>query len=175
MQIERIAEWHLAASDDARIATLLARCFATDFGGRSYFIQHHHLRLVVRDDSQIIGHMALGLRAVDLGARRVTIAGLAEVATDPAHRGKGIAAALLQSAIAEAKASPASFLLLFGVARVYAAAGFQGVSNHVAHIVTNGTRAGRVVSQGDDHLMALPLRDEAWPAGDLVDLRGPVF
>ena len=175
MQIERIHEWHLSAQDEALIADLLARSFSTDFGGRSFFSQHHHLRLVVRGDGQIIGHMALVLRSVQLGARRVTIAGLAEVATDPAQRGKGIAAALLQAAIGEARASPAGFLLLFGVAKVYAAAGFQPVTNRMAHIVLNGTRAGRVVSDGDDSLMVLPLRAEPWPEADQLDLRGQVF
>jgi len=100
MLIEKIPEWDLSSQDDAEIAALLARCFPTDFGGRSYFIQHHHLRLVVRQP-QIIGHMALVLRSVQLGDRLVSIAGLAEVATDPAHRGQGIAAQLLQAAIAE--------------------------------------------------------------------------
>ena len=170
-----IPEWHLSAQDDALIADLLARSFPTDFGGRSFFSQHHHLRLVVRDMGGIIGHMALVLRSVDLGARRVTIAGLAEVATDPAHRGKGIAAALLQAAIAEASASPAVFLLLFGEAKVYAAAGFRTVSNRMAQIVLKGTRAGRVLSDGDDNLMVLPLRSEPWPDEAQLDLRGQVF
>lgn len=160
----------MSARDEAAISALLARCFTTDFGGRSFFTHHHHLRLIVRG-SGIIGHMALMLRSVLLGGRQVTVAGLAEVATDPANRGQGIAAALLQAAIAEAKASPAEHLLLFGVARVYAAAGFRPVSNPLTHVEMDGTR---VVTAGDDDLMVLPLRDAPWPEGP-VDLRGPVF
>ena len=168
--IERLAEWDISALDETAIAALLARCFATDFGGRSFFAQHHHLRLIIRGDG-IIGHMALVLRSVQLGASRVTIAGLAEVATDPAHRGQGIAAGLLQAAIEAAKASPAEYLLLFGVAKVYSAAGFRTASNPLTHIEVDGTR---VVTGGDDDLMVLPLRGTPWPEG-LVDLRGPVF
>jgi predicted N-acetyltransferase YhbS len=168
--IERIAEWDLSAKDEAAIAALLARCFTTDFGGRSFFTHHHHLRLVMRGNG-IIGHMALVLRSVLLDGRQVTIAGLAEVATNPAHRGQGIAAALLQAAIDEAKASPAQYLLLFGVALLYAAQGFRKVSNPMAHVDVDGTR---VMTTGDDDLMVLPLRDAPWPTG-LVDLRGPVF
>ena len=174
MLIERIPEWHLSAPDEAGIADLLAQSFPTDFGGRSFFTHHHHLRLVFRNGGRIVGHMALVLRSVDLGARRVTIAGLAEVATDPGHRGKGIAAALLQAAIDEAKISPAEFLLSFGVAAVYAAAGFRTVTNDMAQIVMTGTRAGRAVGKSQ-HLMVLPLRGTPWPEGDLLDLRGPVF
>lgn len=174
-QVERIPEMQLSARDDAAIADLLARSFPTDFGGRSFFTQHHHLRLVIRQDGAIAGHMALVLRSVQLGDRRVTVAGLAEVATDPAHRGKGIAAALLQAAIAEAKAGPAAFLLLFGVARLYAAAGFKTVSNPMAQVILHGPQVERLVSTGDNSLMVLPLRDQPWPDTALLDLRGPVF
>lgn len=172
--VELIPEMGLSAADEAAIADLLARCFTTDFGGRSFFSQHHHLRLVIRDGGAIISHMALVLRSVDLNGQRVTVAGLAEVATDPAHRGKGHAATLLRSAMDAAAASPAVYLLLFGTARLYAAAGFRTVCNPMAQVVTKGTRVGRVVSDGDDNLMVLPLRDRDWPAG-LLDLRGPVF
>ncbi len=172
--IEKIPEWHLSAQDDAEIADLLARCFGPDFGGRSFHIHHHHLRLVLRQGA-IIGHMALILRAIQLDDRLVTIAGLAEVATDPAHRGQGIAARLLQAAIAEATASPASFMLLFGTAKLYAAARFRYVSNPMAHIELLEGQARRVVSDQPDCLMVLPLRDEIWPEGAMLDLRGPVF
>lgn len=170
LAIERIAEWQMSARDEAAIADLLARCFTTDFGGRSFFCHHHHLRLVIRDGG-IIGHMALVLRSVLLAGRRVSIAGLAEVATDPAHRGQGIAASLLRAAIAEAKASPAEHLLLFGEAALYAAHGFRPVTNPLAHVDVTGNR---VVTAGDDNLMVLPLRETPWPMGP-IDLRGPVF
>ncbi len=175
MQVELIPEWSLSAADDAEIAGLLAKCFPTDFGGRSFFCQRHHLRLVTRDMGVIVGHMALTLRAVQLGDRLLTVAGLAEVATDPAQRGKGIAGILLQAAIAEAKASPAEYLLLFGVAKLYSAVGFLKVSNKMCHVAAKGTRVVRLVSAGEDNLMVLPLRDQIWPGADLLDLRGPMF
>jgi predicted N-acetyltransferase YhbS len=174
MLIEKIPEWDLSSQDDAEIAALLARCFPTDFGGRSYFIQHHHLRLVVRQP-QIIGHMALVLRSVQLGDRLVSIAGLAEVATDPAHRGQGIAAQLLQAAIAEAKASPAEFMLLYGVAKLYAAAGFRYISNPLAHVDLRGPQTRRVTTDRATNLMVLPLRGTPWPDDAPLDLRGPEF
>lgn len=174
MLIETIPEWRLTAADDAEIADLLARCFDTDFGGRSYFYQRHHLRLIHRRGA-IVGHMALTLRAVQLGERLVTVAGLAEVATDLALRGQGIAAALLQAAIREADASPAEYLLLFGEAKLYAAAGFRSVSNKMAHVASKGHRVTRLVTDGNDALMVLPLRGLPWPVTAALDLRGPVF
>lgn len=175
IQIERIQEWQLTAADDRAIAALLARCFPTDFGGRSYFVQPHHMRLVVRHDGQIIGHMALLLRAVDLDGRRLIIGGLGDVATDPAHRGKGIAAALLHEAIAMARSSPAIFLLLFGVAKIYASAGCQAHANPLVHLVWDNGQTRQVMSQGSEDLMVLPLRDEPWLAHAFLDLRGALF
>lgn len=163
MLIEKIPEWHLSARDDAEIAALLARCFDTDFGGRSFFIQPHHLRLVIRQ-GPIIAHMALLLRRVQLGDLSITIAGLAEVATDAAHRGQGLAAQLLQAAIDEAKASSASYLLLFGTAKLYSVAGFRYVPNKIPDL-----------SSTKSTLMVLPLRDIPWPDTAPLDLKGPAF
>ncbi|MBC7478818.1 MAG: GNAT family N-acetyltransferase [Pseudorhodobacter sp.] len=174
MLIEKIPEMQLSTADDAEIAALLARCFDTDFGGRSYFSQRHHLRLVTRRHV-IVCHIAMTLRAVQLGDQLVTIAGLAEVATDPSMRGQGIAGALLAEAITQAKSSPAEYLLLFGEAKLYSAAGFRTVANKMAHVATKGHRVARIVSDGDDALMTLVLRDQPWPATAPLDLRGPVF
>jgi predicted N-acetyltransferase YhbS len=164
--VHQIPEMQLSAADDAAIAGLLARCFTTDFGGRSFFIHHHHLRLVIRDGGAIISHVALMLRSVSIGGQRVSVAGLAEVATDPAHRGQGHAATLLHAAIEAAKASPAAFLLLFGQAGLYGAAGFWAVPNPVTQLdLQPGASAG---------LMVLALQGRPWPAG-VLDLRGPEF
>lgn len=175
MPVERIPEWSLTAADNAAIIDLLARSFDTDFGGRSFFTQPHHLRLVERREGRMVGHMAMLLRSVLLGQQQITIVGLAEVATDPAFRGLGIAAGLLQAAIAEARTTQAPFFLLFGEARLYAAAGFRAVANPVAHVVTKGTRVGRVAERADTSLMVLPLRDEPWPEAALLDLLGAKF
>ena len=164
--VELIPEMTLSAPDEAAIAALLARCFETDFGGRSFFSHHHHLRLVLRDGGMIISHVALMLRSVSIGGLRVTVAGLAEVATDPSHRGQGHAATLLRAAIDAAAVSPAAFLVLFGRAGLYGAAGFLTVTNPVTQLdLQPGAASG---------LMVLALRGVPWPAG-VLDLRGPVF
>ena len=161
MLIEKIPEWHLSPQDHTEIASLLARCFTTDFGGRSFFTQPHDLRLIYRQ-GPIIAHIALLLRSVQLGDRLVTIAGLAEVATEPAHRGQGLAATLVQAAIAEARTSPAEYLLLFGTAKLYTAAGFRNIPNQIAQV-------------SDTSLMMLPVKDQPWPDTASLDLKGPCF
>lgn len=174
MQIETIPETRLTHARDAEIAALLMRCFATDFGGRSFYQQRHHLRLVARDQA-LVGHMALTLRAIRIGGELTDIAGLADVATDPSHRGKGIAATLLQAAIAEAKASPAQFMLLFGTAGLYAGAGFQTAHNPMTWIDMTGAEIGSVHSERATSLMVLPLRENPWDAIAPLDLLGNLF
>lgn len=174
MQIETLPEWSLSPADEAEIAALLARSFETDFGGRSFFTQRHHLRIVARTD-RIIGHMALTLRAVRLGEDLVNIAGLADVATDGAYRGQGVAATLLQKAIAEARNSPAQFLLLFGTARLYAAAGARPIANPLLSVDLAGARSQGLSAESDGTLMMLPLHGAAWHDQRPLDLLGPKF
>lgn len=56
-----------------------------------------------------------------------------------------------------------------------AAAGCRTVSNRIAHVEIKANRAVRIVSDGDDSLMVLPLTDDSWPDDALLDLRGPMF
>lgn len=175
MRVDRIADWGLSAADEAQIADLLGRCFATDFGGRSFFQQRPHLRLVTRAEDRIVGHMALHFRAVRLGGRLTRVAGLADVATDPALRGHGIAGALLQEVIRDARLSNAEFLLLFGTARLYAGAGFEPVANPMTWVDLTGARQGPVCQGRAEALMVLPLRGRDWDAEAQLDLLGCMF
>jgi predicted N-acetyltransferase YhbS len=175
MLAEVIPEWALTAPDEGQIASLLARCFATDFDGRSFFQQRHQLRIVARHKSRIIGHMGLMLRAVRVDRVLTDVVGLADVATDPDHRGKGIAATLLQAAIAEAKRSPATHFLLFGTAGLYAGAGFRKATNTITYLDLTGARTRDVHREPARELMVLPLRDQPWDDSAALDLLGTLF
>lgn len=174
MKVERIEEMRLSPEDDAKIADLLARCFSTDYGGRSFFFQRHHVRLVVRAP-EIVGHIALAYRAIRVGDDIMTIAGLAEVATDPDRRGQGIASALLRASIDEAKASAADFLLLFGNAGLYRGQGFVAASNPMRFQVFESLRSQGYEESHKEELMVLPLRGGSWPGDKPVDLLGHKF
>lgn len=175
MQVDRIPEWALTPADEAQIVALLAQAFDTDFGGRSFFRQRHHLRLLARDGGALVGHMALLWRAVRLGGSLVTVAGLAEVATAGKRRGEGIAGRLLQVAIAEALGSSAEFLLLFGTAALYAGAGFRPAANPMLWADMTGACLGGICREPARDLMVLPLRGREWDDGAELDLLGDVF
>ena len=174
MIIERIPEWSLGPSDDSEIADLLARCFGTDFGGRSFFQTRHHLRLVHRR-GPIVAHMAVQFRAMRLGERLITIAGLADVATDPEMRGQGLASELLQSALQIAETSSADHVLLFGEAKLYSAVGFVAVQNPVIRVEMRGAATGAVLRGPSQGLMMLTLRNTEWDETATLDLLGNSF
>ena len=175
MTPEAIPEIELGPADEAMIADLLMRAFGPDFDGRSYYKQRPHLRLVIRDEGRIVGHMALVMRDIRLGERLCPIAGLAEVATDPERRGAGIASALLQEAIGRARASLAEFLVLFGDRPIYAGHGFVMANNRLTYPVLDDVRTHRVTRRVDPGLMVLPLREAAWDFAAPVDLVGHLF
>ena len=175
MITEQIPEWSLGNADDLQIAGLLARSFPTDFGGRSYFRIRQHLRFVQRHDGEIIAHMALQMRAMRLGDALVTVAGLADVAVNQDHRGRGIATQMLQTVIAAAMASPADFLLLFGTAGLYHGAGCRTVHNPMIWTEMLGAVTGTIHRASAQELMVLPLRGKAWDDQATLDLLGSLF
>ena len=174
MRIDRIEEMRLSATDEAEIAGLLARCFDTDFAGRTAFRQRHHVRLVARDPD-IVGHVALTFRDIRQGSRLISVVGLAEVATDPAHRGRGIASALLTAAIAESRQSPARFILLFGDAPLCEGAGFRPVRTMMRYVEMDGATTGEVQKRAAAGLMVLPLGNRPWDSGTMIDMLGHLF
>jgi predicted N-acetyltransferase YhbS len=176
MTPETIPEHLLTNTDEAQIAALLARCFTTDFGGRSFFQTRHSWRHVLRKDGQVIAHLAVQLRAVRLGEDLITVAGIADVATDPNQRGKGHAAALLQGALATARRSPATHVLLFGTAPLYPAAGFRPIANPLTYLDLTGARTNALYRESpEDHLQVLDLTTEAWDETKPLDLLGGLF
>ncbi len=175
MQIERIDEIDLTPADEARINTLLVRAFEEGFDDRSFHQQRHHLRLILRAGDDIIGHMALCYRSIRLGEELVRIMGLAEVATDPDHRGKGIASEMMTHAIAAARDSQATYFALFGTQPLYAGRGFVAVPNPVKHTALYGAWTGEVQVDDRGFLMVMPLRDKPWDDTAPVDLLGFSF
>lgn len=175
MTVETIPEYMLTNLDEAAIAALLKRCFSTDFGGRSFFQTRHTWRHVVRQGS-VIAHLAVQLRAVRLGEEHLTVAGIADVATDPDHRGQGHAARLLQAALAAARQSPARHVLLFGTAKLYPAAGFRTIRNPLTYVDLTGARTGPLHrDRSERHLQVLDIGPERWDDTKPLDLLGGLF
>ncbi len=179
MKIEQISELSLTADDDRQIGVLLEKAFGgksgSGFGGRSYYKQRHHLRILVRDQEKVLGHIALLFRVIRVDKTFVPVVGLAEVATHPAHAGQGIASALLKRAIAHSQDSLANFIVLFGDHPIYAKHGFQSMKNPLRYVVMGGGQTNDIVTRIEDTLMVLPLKGVIWDTEAKVDLMGYLF
>jgi len=175
MQVERIEEMRLTADDEVQINALILVAFDDSFGDRSFYQQRHHVRLVVREANEIIGHMAICYRAIRLGTQLVTVAGLADVATSPSHRGRGIAGAMLTAAIAEVKQTQAKFFILFGNRLIYSGRGFEAASNRVIYTDMTGANTATISLTSDNDLMVMAMGDEPWSGALPVDLLGSKF
>ncbi len=177
MRIEVTPEHALTRDTDRAIGALLEAAFgpAAGFAGRSFHKQRHHLRILGWDGANVIGHVALQLRAIRLEAETLTIAGVAEVATHPAHQGRGIGRALMQEAIAQATDTVSEAAVLFGHPGLYAPLGFQPQSNPVAYVAFENGRPTGVVTDTIESLMVLPLGSRHWDGRAAIDLLGPLF
>lgn len=177
MRIDATAEIDLTQATDARIGTLLDRAFGADAGYRvrSYHKQRHHLRLMAYDGGTLLGHLALLFRVIAMGERAVPIIGIAEVATDPAHQGKGIATALLQAAIARSRATTAEFILLFGDRPIYAGMGFLPKTCTIRYLGMDDGACTQIRTRVEPATRVMALRETIWDDDALIDLAGPIF
>ena len=175
MQVERIEEMRLTADDEVQINALILAAFDDSFGDCSFHQQRHHVRLVVREANEIIGHMAICYRVIRLGTQLVTVAGLAEVATSLSRRGKRIADAMLTAAITEVERTQAKFFILFGNRLIYAGRGFEVASNRVKYTDMTGANTAATSLSSDNELMVMAMGDEPWIGALPVDLLGSKF
>lgn len=174
MPIEVIEELALSHHDDRQIAALLKRSFDTDFGNRSYFVQPHQRRYVMRKGS-IVGHIGISLRLIRAGQDLVTTLCVGDVAADPDYRGRGIASALLKTVIADAEQTSAEVIMLFGDAGLYAGHGFQPAENPLRFVDLDGHRTNSISEKSDPSLMVMPLGPARWDGACEVDLLGFKF
>ena len=109
---------------------------AFDNTPRDYFERHQSAdpawdvsqSLVVEDGGAIVGHLWIADRAMRYGEARVRFGGIADVAVDPAHRGRGHAGRLLEAAVQRMQADGQSLSLLStGTPEVYASRGWRPV------------------------------------------------
>ncbi len=174
VMIEVIPEYALTREDEAQVAQLLRASFPTDFGGRSFYQQRPHLRIVWRAP-EILGHIALFYRAIRVDGQLTDVTGLGDIATAPQARGQGIATALLDRALTIGRDSNAGFALLFGERTLYDRAGFRLAANVYTRVDMTGAHTGDVDRVQSRFLRVLSLKAAPWPERAELDLLGPLF
>jgi predicted N-acetyltransferase YhbS len=97
---------------------LLVECFGSaDFPPGDVVLQ-------VSSGQDVLAHLDLYWRSVGAGGREVEVAAIGQVATDPAHRGLGLASALVRTAHGIAAAHGLEWAALFGVSSLYRRIGY---------------------------------------------------
>ena len=119
-QDECIALWRTVWPGDND--AYFRRYFEGDVEWLPYYTQ------VAVDDGRILSAVHICKRTVACGDFRLQMGGIANVATLPQHRGKGLNSACLRSAIAVMEADALDFSLLFtGISGYYARQGFANL------------------------------------------------
>ena len=173
-KIEIIGEKSLSKSDDAGIRKLLAGCFPKDAAFFSKSRSWHsapEYTLASRKGGAIAGHVAIVVREISCGRKKVTIAGIQSLAVGTECRGMGLAPALMTESMSEAWRRGIEFGLLFCVPeleRFYASLGWRRID---APFFMRDEK-GRKTSIPQKNIgMVLPLSGKPFPSG-AVDLRG---
>lgn len=175
MEITRIEELRLSKDVEAEISALIEASFSVSFEGRSFFQNRHHCRFLVRQDKELVGHLAVAYRAIRLGTMQVDIVGLAEVVVAADYRNRGIGSALVSAAIKEGRTAGAEFAALFGNKNIYGRSGFVNVPNKLIINEMEGVKTGSVIQANDPHFMIKQLGDTPWDTDVIVDLAGFAF
>ena len=126
-------------------------------------------RVVVRIGDRYVCHAAITERVVTVGGETVKLAGIGNLMTPPAWRGRGLAAAAMREAAAfMGDTLRVEFGLLLCSADLVS---FHCKLDwrHVNAPVTFDQPSGRV--RWDEAVMVLPCTDRTWPAGH-IDLCG---
>ena len=99
MKIIQIPDFAVHEEQSEEIARLLSVCFPDhkdDYRGRDYFKQLPHHRLLAFNDNELIGHLGIDFRVMNLNGNPVRVFGALDLCVSPEHRRTGIATGLLQ-------------------------------------------------------------------------------
>lgn len=111
---------------------------------------------VARRDGVLVSHVGICLRDVVILGARIRVASIGAVATDPAHRGGGLATRLMDDARNHAIAGGASLMLISGDRGLYKRLGYVETGVFEAYTIPSGPVSPDV--------MASSFRNEDLPA-----------
>lgn len=105
-EIKIIDEISMPSEMDRGIRGLLCRCFPADADNfcrtRSWHGSSPAWSVVLLDNAEIRGHVGIVDRCILAGSKRVRVAGIQNVATDPECRGRGYGSIIMNASMKEA-------------------------------------------------------------------------
>ena len=172
----RIEEYKIQDKKHAQIRTLLERSFSEYPEGRSYYQQVPSFRYLVSEQKQLIGHMAVDYRVINMAEKVYTIFGIGDFCVDPDFQSQNIASHLLETVELEAQKNGIDFLVLIAQDHgFYKKKGFQLQENTCRWlIITNQKTLGIGHRNISESLMIKKMGKKKWKPG-LVDFMGTIF
>ncbi|TCI57271.1 GNAT family N-acetyltransferase [Exiguobacterium sp. SH1S21] len=178
MKIHRYLELEIDEKLNNDLRDLLVEAFELLYPNRRYFKQLPHLRLLIfGDEDQVIGHVGLDYRMMNLNGEPIQVLGVIDLCVREEMRGNGIGEALLNKVINIGKTKQVDFLLLFADRPdLYLRSGFSHVDNACTWLQIDDERQIiRGIGEASfDELMIRPVGNKTWTDGHL-DLMGYLY
>lgn len=180
MHLQLIPEYLLQPTDKEQIAALVQRTFAdTDYGGRTYFKQLPHYRLLAKDGDMLLGLLSIDYRVMNMAGKPIQVMGVADLCVDEAQRGKGYGKLLMQRLEEIAREVPGNVDFLFLVTDIpafYQALGYQSIPLTVSWLKLYQHKNYGVGKEriNDACFMIKQIGDIAWQ-GEELDMLGYMY
>jgi ribosomal protein S18 acetylase RimI-like enzyme len=172
LKIEKVFEYDISNELEANIEELLINSFPDIYPkDRIYFKQLPHFRfLAFNQENQLIGHVGLEYRVMNLNGRPVRILGVIDLCVSQKTRSQGVGSALLLEIDKFSVGRNIDFILLFTDKRnFYLRNGYTPVKNKCKWMkidyetqITNGIGFEEI-----DQLMIKKVGKTVWSEGDL--------
>ena len=173
---EQVAEIDISPDLHTQINHLLSSCFSGYPKNRSYFKQLPHFRMLVKNEAQLIGHVAVDHRLINVGSDVFRIFGLADVCVDKDFQSKNIASHLLNQLDQLAQKSGVDFIVLITNQHpFYQKNGFSIVDNVCRWVFINDDHTLGVSQRKlGKSIMIKPFSNKDWGNG-ILDFLGHIF
>lgn len=149
---------------DAELRALLSLCFGVEFKNKRYAFEMPPHRWLVREEDEVVGHLAVHEKTFECDGISVPFIGIAEVCVAPSHRGRGFVRAMLGEA--ERHFNAVQFAILLGDPEVYGSSGYRPVGNVYLPF--------KDAAKPNPDVLVKPLGSRLWPQGAVV-IEGPPF
>ncbi|MEM7105459.1 MAG: GNAT family N-acetyltransferase [Bacteroidota bacterium] len=170
-----IEEYKIPMDTRVKIVALLQHSFEA-YPQRTYYKQVPDFRMLVEDGSNLLGHMAVEHRVINMGGVPIRIFGVIDLCVAESHKSRGIASTLLQNLEKMGNNYKVDFIVLFADDhRLYLNNGFELATNPCRWLMINDHQSLGVARRSlKDCFMIKQLGKKTWKEGE-VDMMGTVF